>query len=38
MLIRGVELDGLVNVDYFIPVNELENVRDSFGFVYDLDL
>ena len=38
LLIRGVELDGLVNQNYFIPTDSLEAVRDSFGFVYDMDL
>lgn len=38
LLIRGVELDGLVMSSFFIPMDELENVKKSFGFVYDLDL
>ena len=38
MLIRGTELDGLVNASYYIPDEELENVKDTFGYVYDMDL
>lgn len=38
LLIRGVELDGLVNASFYIPNEELANVQDTFGFVYDMDL
>lgn len=38
LLIRGVELDGLVKYNYFIPNEELTTVQEAFGFVYDMDL
>lgn len=38
LLIRGTEMDGLVNQSFFVPEAELEAVRQEFGFVYDLDL
>lgn len=38
LLIRGVELDGLVNAPYYIPDEDLPGVQDTFGFQYDLDL
>jgi len=38
MIIRGVEMDGFVNASYFVPANQLENVQETFGFVYDMDL
>lgn len=37
-MIRGVELDGLVNAPCYIPNEELAEVQNIFGFVYDLDL
>ena len=38
LLICGVELDGLVNASYFIPNEDLESVKQTFGFVYEMDL
>ena len=38
LLIRGVELDGLVNAPYYIPEEDLTSVQNTFGFVYDFDL
>ena len=38
LLIRGVEVDGLVNVSYCVPEQHLEMVQETFGFQYDLDL
>ena len=38
LLIRGVELDGMVNAPFFIPESELQNVQDTFDFAYDMDL
>ena len=38
LLIRGVELDGLVNASFFIPKEELDAVQEEFKFKFDLDL
>lgn len=38
LLVRGSELDGLVNSQYFIPIEDMEAVHKTFGFVYDFDL
>ena len=38
LVIRGVELDGLQYSKYYIPSEYLSYVKETFGFVYDMDL
>lgn len=38
MIIRGTEMDGLVNTSYFLPTDQIEYISKEFGFVCDLDL
>lgn len=38
MLIRGTEIDGLVEPTYFLTKDSIPVAKDSFGFVCDLDL
>ena len=38
LLIRGCELDGIKNQDYFLADEDVASVQETFGFVYDLDL
>ena len=38
LLIRGCELDGIKNEDYYLAGEDVAAVQKTFGFVYDLDL
>ena len=38
LLIRGCELDGIKNEEYFVADQDITDVQKTFGFVYDLDL
>lgn len=38
LLIRGCELDGIKNEEYFLADQDIAAVQKTFGFVYDLDL
>lgn len=38
LLIRGCELDGIKNEEYYLADQDIAAVQQTFGFVYDLDL
>lgn len=38
LLIRGCELDGIKNEEYYVDDQDIPAVQKTFGFVYDLDL
>lgn len=38
MIIRGTEMDGLVEASYYLSSKDVESVINQFGFVYDMDL
>lgn len=38
MIIRGTEMDGLVEASYYLSGKDVDAVRSWFGFVYDMDL
>lgn len=38
MIIRGRELDGLIENTYYLDNKDVDYVKDEFGFVYDFDL
>ncbi len=38
MIIRGTEMDGLVEASYYLSSKDVESVQEQFGFVYDMDL
>ena len=37
-IIRGTEIDGMVEAKYYLPNENIEDVLNEFGFVYDMDL
>ncbi len=38
LLIRGTEIDGLVEASYFVKDEDIQAAQAQFGFVYDMDL
>ncbi len=38
MIIRGTEMDGLIEASYYLSQKDVDSVRRQFGFVSDIDL
>ncbi len=38
MIIRGTEMDGLVEASYYLSNKDVDWVQNQFGFVFDMDL
>ncbi len=38
MVIRGTEIDGLMEKAYYVPRDSIAHIQKTFGFVYEFDL